>query len=149
MITDRLLHFTEAANGFANSGVTANVGSALDLGAARDIATGKEVYVCIIVTTAFVGSGASIEVKVVSDATSSIAVDGSATLHATFGVKAISNTAFNAVGKRFFIRLPSGDFEQYLGVQVTSTGANTTAGALRAFVTFDEPRWLAYPEAVS
>lgn len=146
MISDRLLYFADPANGFANSGVTANVGSTIDLQASRDIGLGTTVWVCVTVTTAFAGSGASVEFKVVSDDSATPAVNGTATLHATFGVKAI---AALPVGARFFVALPAIDGERYLGLQATSTGANTTAGAVKAWITDEQPLWKPYSEALN
>jgi hypothetical protein len=147
MIVDNNLFQAEATNAFGTTGAgRVNFGDPIDTKTARDIGTGTPLYVCLLVTTSFVGSGASVEFIVTSDATSTIATDGSSTDVATFGIKVIADLT---AGARFFLELPSIDSERWLAVQSRSTGANTTAGAVTVFITEQKPRWRPYPEAVN
>lgn len=147
MIVDNNLFQAEAVNAFGTTGAgRVNFGTAIDTGTGRDIGTGTPLYVVLLVTTSFVGSGASVEFILTSDSTSTLATDGSATDLATFGIKPIAQLA---AGAKYWLEIPSVDAERWVGLQSRSTGANTTAGAVTVFITELKPRWRAYPEADS
>jgi hypothetical protein len=80
-----------------------------------------------------------LQVILASDATASIATDGSATAHYTSAaIPVASLTAGAYVAK---VELPKGTYERYLGIlQVTGTAA-FTAGKINAFLTNDPYTW--------
>lgn len=148
-IMDVLTKFcdNEAVDGTA---ATRLEGDQIDLGPAhRDIGNGKSVYLVVQVTEAFDSAGSAVvEIQLVSDASASIAVDGSATLHLSLGAQAYTALTLN---KRFVVTLPleGNVYERYLGILVITSGATTTAGAITAFLTIDPMGWQAYPAHTS
>jgi hypothetical protein len=146
MILDETTEFADATNCFAD-GATILVGDQIDLGAAAvNPGRGQQMYLVIQVTTAAAG-GTSINLQLASDATASIATDGSATVHWQTG--AIAVAAFT-LGRTWIVPLPQGspDYERYLGVLAVSAGT-VTAGAINAFLTWDPQNWHDYPDAVN
>ena len=145
MLTDRLTTVGLAATATANSGATAKVGGEIDLVNARDIGNGKDMFLLIQIDTAFVGVGASFELKVVSSAATALTTP---TVHWTSGVVAVSS-AKNVVGNRWFARLPIDNYLRYLGLTISVTGANITAGKLDAFLVPHDHKWTPFTEAIS
>lgn len=150
MIIDTLTRFADAGD-FSQATGTKNVGDVVDLGeAARDIGNGKAVYLVVVVTTAAdggSGKAATVAFQLVSDATETIAVDGSQTVHFT-------SDAFTAsqlpAGRMFAFALPSGsDYERYLGMQVVTGTEAETSLACTAFLSLDQVGWKAYPDATN
>lgn len=144
-IMDVLTKFCEN-EGIDGSTGTALIGSQIDLGEEhRDIGAGRIVYCNIAVTEAFVGSGASVNLQIVSDAAAAIATNGTATLHIATGVLGVA--AF-PLGKQFTLPLPieGNVYERYLGLLAVISGAAVTAGAITAFLSPDPiGSWQAYP----
>lgn len=147
MIIDKNLTFADKLAVNATAG-TALRGDVVFLGTGvKNPARGGDIYLVIDVTTAFTGSGASVQFTLASDAQAAIAVDGTATEHAL--TEAIPVTALVA-GFRRVIKLPVGvDYEPYLGLLVTISGATVTAGAISAYFAADAQNWDAHTEAVS
>lgn len=142
---------TEFADGVAVAGAAAtrNVGDVVDLGSVvRDIGLGKTLYLNVIVDTAPTGAD-TVDFKLVSDAGSTPAVDGSASLHWSSGAIAIASLP---AGTRFTIPLPIAGtaYERYLGVQATNAGAGALAAlVVSAFLTLNPSKNVAYPDAVN
>lgn len=149
MILDETLEFADAVDVSAAAG-TANIGDIIDLSlVSSDIGTGEMMYLVIQVTTTFTSGGAAVvQFALVSDATTTIAVDGSETRHALTDAFVFSTLT---AGRNIIIPLPGGwpAYERYLGLNVITSGATTTAGAINAFLTKDARAWSALPDAVN
>lgn len=149
MILDSLLEFADAVA--LNTGVAGTylVGSQIDLGAAP-AAPGPRagaadgLYLVITVDTAFVsGGGGSAAFILASDASASIATDGSATNH--FQTKAYTAAQGAAGAVLAIVELPKHlVYERYLGILQVTTTAAFSAGKINAFLTTDPSDWVAY-----
>jgi hypothetical protein len=109
----------------------------------RDIGTGEDVYLVVITRTAATDSGndATLAVSLESDSTENLAT--SPTVHFTTGALAFG--AFSAAGSVLAaVKLPSGNYERYLGVRYTVASGPLTAGNFDAFLTTDVDAWRAY-----
>lgn len=148
MILDELTEFCDATALNTGAAATYNLGDIIDTGSvSRDIGTGEDLYVVIQVdTTATSGGSATADFKLVSDSTTSIATDGTATLHLSSGAIAVATLV--AGYTILAARLPSGTYERYLAVQQTTAVAAFTAGKVNAFLTKDIAKWKAYPDAL-
>lgn len=147
MILDKSLEFADATSVAAAAGA-ALVGNVVDLDTAgRRLGSQEQLYLVFQVTTAFVGSGATVSFELRSDDAAAINTT-TGTLH--FKSKAFGVAELTA-GKTFFVRLPGGipDYERYLGIVVVTADATTTAGAINAFLTNDVQDWAALAEAAN
>ena len=99
MIIDERLEFADAVSVAAAAG-TANIGDIIDMSVARDIGMGQPVYLVIGVDTEIITGGAAGTLKflLVSDATSTIATDGSATRR--YGCKRCQDESWSIPGCR-------------------------------------------------
>ena len=148
MILDERAEFCDATSIAASAG-TALVGDVMDLTTARDMGNGHSLYLVVQLTTAVASGGsATVNIQLASDAAAAIATDGSATVHWQTG--ALAKTVFTA-GKQFVVPLPweNPDYEQFLGIIVTTATATTTAGAVNAFLTGAPSAWKALPDATN
>lgn len=157
MILDSRNEFADAVSVAGDAG-TANIGSQIDIGYARDIGQGGPLYLVITVDTEIItgGNAGTIQFRLVSDDTASIAVDGSATVHwasrlfVTDGTDA--NDAELKVGaKTAIVPLPMEGvaYERFLGVQAVIASTTVTAGKINAFLTSNPAAWQAYPDATN
>lgn len=125
------------------------IGSQIDLGVAgRDLGNGEPLWLIIRVTTAVDSTSDNTvqQFHLASDASASIATDGSATYH--ISTAALAQTAVDAAGDLIYAGpLPSGTYERYLGILHTVSTAAATAGAIDAFLTHDPQLWKAYADA--
>lgn len=151
MIMDELLEFADAtALSTAGTGLAA-VGDVIDLGATpQDFGNGQPLYLVIQVDTAVTSGGsATVAFQLVSDAGSTLAADGSETLH--YESAAIGKATLVA-GYELVIPVPLGvgtEYERYLGIQQNVGTAALTAGNINAFLTFDPKGWKSYPDAAN
>lgn len=149
MILDESLEFCAATSAAASAG-TALVGDVIDLSAAaKQPFVGQTIYLVITVTTAFASAGAAtVTFKLATDATSTVANDGSATDIAVS--RTYAYTALTA-GTRIVIPVPwTPNVERYAGLLVVTAAATTSAGAITAGLMMDAPpSWQAYPDAVN
>lgn len=150
MILDERTEFADAAAVGALNNTTGNVGDIIDLTVARDIGQGHTLWCVIQVTTAFTSGGsATVNFKLVSDATTTIATNGTATLHhqtATFAIATL------VAGYQIAFQLPMENqaYERYLAVQATeAAGQALTAGSINAFLTHDVSKYKAYADAAN
>lgn len=146
MILDALLEFSDAQAVTATA-ISTNV---IDLGPVtdnvlRDIGTGEHTYLVVTTETAATdtGSDATLTVTLESDSTANLAT--SPTVHYSTG--ALAFAAFSPAGARLVaIRLPAGNYEQYLGVRYTVANGPLTAGTFNAFLTKDAQLYRAYAD---
>lgn len=134
---------------------TATLASVIDLGAAvKNVVAGEKLFALISITTAFTSAGAAtVDFKFVTDAQDPIATDGTATFHGSTGP--LAYTALTA-GKQIMVGLNplggSGLTERYLGCNITTATATTTAGAVTIHIVAEPElttNWRAYSDAVN
>lgn len=130
------------------------VGSQIDTGIAgtstqpNDLGVDDTLYLVLQVdTTATSGGSATVQFHLASDASASVATDGSATYH--FSTGAIPVATLVAGYTIAAVKLPSGVYERYLGILQTTAVAALTAGKINAFLTNDVSRIRHYADAVN
>jgi len=147
MFMDSSLEFADAASIGAPNNSTVNVGSTVDSDQARDLGAGQPVYLIITVDTAVTSGGAAtVRFGLVSDGTSTIATDGTATEHVTSHDVPVASLV---AGYTQVIPLPSVNpsYERYLGFQAQETaGQALTAGNINAFLSLDPHGWQSYAD---
>ena len=165
MILDERLEFADAAS-VAHAAGTVLLGDVIDLqalgasqvGGQRDIGNGREVFWYVSIDTEVItgGTAGTIQFQLVSDSTSTIATDGSATVHATSKAfvtddAAANDAALNAGSMAVMISVPleGPTYERYLGVLYTVGTTTTTAGAVSSGLTLDPKGWKAYAEGAN
>jgi len=151
MILDERLEFADATSVGTPNNTTVNVGDIIDLGiTGRDVGNGEPLYLVIQVTTTLTSGGAAIvEFLLSSDATTTIGVDGTQTIHYRSDYFAVATLA---AGYELVIPIPSRSptFERYLAFQIRETaGQALTAGNVNAFLTRDVYGSKSYPDAVN
>jgi len=145
MITDFLNEFadSQAVTGAAG---TRNVGDVIDLRqtVGGDLGSYPPIYWYIRIDAAPTGA-TTVEFKLVSDAGSTPATDGSATQVISSGTLAIANWPANKI---VCIPLPAGIVnERYLGLQCVNVGASALADlVVTSGMTLTPRNWRAYPE---
>ena len=147
MYVDYALQFSDSQE--ETTVATHNSTNVVNLTAAQDFAAGQPLYLVINVPTACTSGGsATVQFKLVSDATGTIATDGSASEH--YASAALAYDTWSAGDTAVCIALPMEGtaYEQYLAVQYIIGTAVLTAGAFDAFLTTDPSRWQAYPDAI-
>lgn len=146
MLIDSNLEMCDATSAALNTsdGIT-KVGDHIDIhpltgdNATIDLSGGEPIYLVIEVTTAFVGSGASYKIELTTS--TETALTGGTTENIwTTGSLGLSSGAW-AAGERWIATLPRADYQRYLGIRGTATGANVTTGAINAFITKDVENW--------
>ena len=143
MILDENLELCDALSVAATAG-SALRGDVIDLDNAGRRLTSEMLYLCITVSTAFVGAGATVAFELRSDDT--------ATINVSTGTRHFASNAMPVAqltqGAKLYFELPGGfaAYERYLGLVVVTAGATTTAGAINAFLTNDVSDWAALPE---
>lgn len=149
MILDKRNEFADAT-AVAAVASTALIGNVMDLGTdgVNDV---DGLYLVIqtdveVITAAALGT---IQFQLASDAQAAIAIDGSATVHASSallvtGVAAANSPALNVGGTILVVELPRGVYERYLGILAVIGTTTVTAGAISAFLTMDPPSWKAF-----
>ena len=154
---DERNEFADAVS-VANAAATINVGDTIDSTVARDLGNGAPIYLVVSVDTEIItgGSAGTIQFQLVSDSTAVPSTDGSQAIHAiseeyvTDGTDA-NDAELKAGQYPFVVALPwqGQQYERYLGVQAIIGTTTTTAGNVNAFLTFDPPRNVSYPDAVN
>ena len=149
MIMDSKLEFCDAVDVSAATG-TANVGDVIDLDTAgRAIGSSQNISLYIGVSVAFAsGTSSTVQFRLVSDDSGTPATDNTATIHAMSDVFDESELT---VGATVHMRIPGGlpNAEQYLGLQVITGGATTTAGTINAGLVLDAQDWEAKADATN
>jgi hypothetical protein len=143
MILDERSEFADATALDTQGTGKVLIGDVMNLGAAKqNLGVGEPLYWVVEVTTAITsGGGPVVYFHLASDAQAAIAVDGSASIHATTPGTLVA-------GKTFITPIPAGlDMEQYLGV-IQDNDVALTAGAINSFLTHDVSQWRAYADAL-
>jgi hypothetical protein len=148
MIMDARAEFASATTIPTATGLSL-LGNVMDLTTARNIGNGRQIYLVVEINTAVTSSAAAtVQPVLVSDAQAAIAVDGTASVHATGA--AIAKASLVA-GFRWVLPVPTeGDipYERYLGV-LTNVGTTAlTAGKANAFLTPDPNESRIYADGV-
>jgi hypothetical protein len=154
MILDETLEFADAVSVTTPVAVgTANIGDVIDMTVARDLGNGEPMYLVISVDTEIItgGSAGTIAFQLVSDSTSTIATNGTQTVHFTSRAfvtddAAANDAALSAGEFPVVVALPMEGqvYERFLGVQAVTATTLVTAGKINAFLTHDVARWKAY-----
>lgn len=145
MILDKRNEFCDATALNTGGAGTYLVGDQIDLGAARDIGNGEPMYLVITVDTLPTSAGAATaQFQLASDASASIATNGTASVHLETKAFAISEMAAGTVLAAIALPMEGVAYERYLGLlQVTGTAA-FTGGKINAFLTHDVAKWKSY-----
>lgn len=120
-----------------------NAASASNVPLLQDIGIGEDMYLVVTTQTTATDSGsdATLTLTLESDSTADLAT--SPTVHISTGPIAFAN--FATAGSTVFAgRLPSGDYERYLGARYTIASGPLTAGKFNAFLTKDIQRYKNY-----
>lgn len=144
MIIDSLLEFSDA-QAVTSTAISTNV---IDLGPVtdntlRDIGTGESMYLIVSTNTAATDTSSDATLTVTLESDSAVGLDSSATVHYSTGAIAFANFA-TAGTVLVAVRLPAGNYEQYLGVRYTVASGPLTAGKFDAFLTKDASLWRTY-----
>ena len=137
MIIDERTQFSNSGD-FATEIGTSNVGDLIDLGAGvKNVGAGRTVYLTVVVETAAdggAGTNGTTAFQLASDATSTVAVDGSQTIHFTsdaFGAAALT------AGTILTFALPSQTYERYLALQIVQATEGEDDLVCSAYLSFD------------
>lgn len=152
MILDERTEFADATAANTGAAGTYNVGDIIDLGGVANYpGEGEPIYLVISVATGITvaSSTGTLVFKLVSDATTTIATDGTATQHISSGSFATSTTAIAAGTVLLCVALPQGAYERYMAVQQVTGTTAINAGAVDAFLTMDPSRWRPHADAVN
>lgn len=147
MILDARNEFCDATALNTGAAGTYLIGNQIDMGAVPapgPLGANGELYlVATVDTTCTSGGAATLQLKMSSDDSASIATNGTATDHFTSRVFPLASLVAGAT--LFAVKMPMGfDYERFLGIlQVTGTAA-FTAGKVNVFLTPDPARWAAY-----
>ncbi len=144
MFMDSLNEFADATSVGTPNSTTVNVGNIIDTGVIRDVGAGQPLYLVITVDTLVTSGGsATVAFLLVSDSSTTIATDGTATKHIETDAIAVASLV---AGYTMVVPLPSVNpaYERYLAFQVKETaGQALTAGNVNAFLTLDPVGWSA------
>ena len=145
MILDKRNEFCDAVALNTGAAGTYLVGDQIDLGVARDMGNGEPMYLVITVDTLPTSAGAATaQFTLASDASASVATDGSATVHLQTKAFAISEMAAGTMLAAIALPLEGVAYERYLGVLQTTGTAAFTGGKINAFLTHDVAKWKSY-----
>jgi len=146
MILDERTEFADNVSVAASAG-TAAIGDSIDMEVARNLGGGQPVYLCIrtggteIITG---GSAGTLQFKFVSNASGTMAADGTDTEHLLTDTLVTDGTDANAAQFKagatiFFGAIPGQGtaYERYLGILAVTATTTTTAGTINAFLTLD------------
>lgn len=149
MILDERNEFADATALSTAATGRALVGDVIDLGGtSQDVGNGQPLYLVIQVDTDVTSGGsATVSFELASDASASIATDGSATVHAvTAAIPKASLVAGYVVAA---VALPIGTYERYLGILQNVGTAALTAGKVNAFLTTNVAKWVATADGIA
>lgn len=154
MILDERTEFADATALNTGAAGTYNIGDVVDTrGSAgvnpnptRDLGVSADLWlVARVAVTATSGGSATLRLRLVSDDTATPDTS-TATVH--YESPAIPVASLVAGTTIAAIKLPSGSYERYLGIQQITGTAAFTAGAIDAFLTNDPNLWRHYADNV-
>jgi hypothetical protein len=153
MILDERTEFADALAMNTGGVATYNVGDVIDtqgqaIGQAnltRDLGL-TEIWLVIRVAVVAAGASAVGQWRLVSDDTATPSTT-TATVHYTSA--AIPMATLAAGYTIAVVKLPSGAYERYLGIQQITSGAAFSSGSIDAFLTSDPNLWRAYADNVN
>lgn len=144
MIIDDRNEFCDAVACNTGAAATYNLGDIIDLSVARDMGNGRPIFLVITVDTEIItgGTAGTVAFQLVSDATTTIATDGSQTVHHTSRTFVTDDTALTElqageVAVCLALPLEGVAYERYLAVQQVTGTTAITAGKVNAFLTLD------------
>lgn len=151
MILDEYGEFCDATSLNTGAAATYNLGDIIDLGVASDLGVGSEhLYLVIGVDTTATSGGAATGVfQLVSDGTSTIATNGTQSIHATSKAWTVAEMVAGTTLLAIALPMEGTVYERYLAVQQVTAVAAFTAGKVNAFLTADVSRWKAYADAAN
>lgn len=158
MILDDLLEIADAASVAAAAG-TIVVGDVIDLShTTGDIGIGDDMWIVIRTQTEIITAGAAgtLTFFVVSDALTTLGGGsvGGCTTHITTNTfvtddAGANSAALNAGGTILAAKLPSGNYERYLGVLALIGTTTITAGNVDIFLVKNYASWSAFADATN
>ncbi len=150
MILDERNEFADAVSVGTPNSTTVNVGDTIDTEVIRDLGAGQPVYLVITVDTAIVSGGAAtVAFLLVSDSTTTIATDATATKHIESDAIPVATLV---AGYTQVHVLPSVNplYERHLAFQVKETaGQALNGGLINAFLTVDPHGWTSFADATN
>lgn len=145
MILDERNEFCDATALNTGAAGTYLIGDQIDLGTARDVGNGQPLYLVITVDTLPTSAGAATaQFTLASDASASIATNGTASVHFETKAFAISEMAAGTVLAAVALPIEGVAYERYLGILQTTGTAAFTGGKVNAFLTHDVAKWKSY-----
>lgn len=153
MILDDRLEFADALALNTGAAGTYNLGDVVDLKGPTTAPNstvdleGSDMYLIVRVATAATSGGAAtLQVRLVSDTSATPSTSAPAGVHFASAVFALASLVAGATVAA--VRLPSGNYSRYLGIQQITGTAAFTGGALDAFLTSDPALYRAYADNV-
>lgn len=158
MILDNELTFGEDVDVSQAAG-TYNFTNVVDLSVARDVGNGQPLYLVLICTGGTDGiitggSAGTITFQLVSDSTTTIATNGTQSVHLQTKDFVTDGNDANEIDNGeviWVVPLPleyvDEAYERYLGVQAVVATTTTTEGTVSAFLTLDPHGWKSYADA--
>ena len=144
MVIDERTEFCDAVACNTGAAGTYNLGDLINMEVARDIGNGQPVYLVISVDTEIItgGTAGTVAFQLVSDSTSTVATDGTQTVHYASKAFVTDDTALTELQAgevAVCVALPMEGvaYEQYLAVQQVTGTTAITAGKVNAFLTLD------------
>lgn len=136
------------ATAISTNVIDLNAASNTNVPLLQDIGIGEDIYLVVTTQTTCTDSGsdATLTLTLESDSTADLAT--SATVHISTGALAFATYA-TAGSIVFAGRLPSGDYERYLGLRYTIASGPLTAGKFNGFLTKDIQRYKTYASGFS
>lgn len=155
-IMDERTEFADNASVAAAAG-TALIGDQIPLSYARDLGNGQPIYLCITCSESIItgGDAGTIRFLLASDATASIATDGSASVHFDTGTFVTDGDDANAIDAGAVIAcvpLPLEGlraYEGFLGILCTIATTTVTAGRINAWLSLTPIGNRMYPEGAN
>lgn len=146
MILDKRNEFCDATALNTGGAGTYLIGDQIDLSKARDVGNGQPMYLVITVDTlpTSANSTATAQFTLASDASDSIATNGTATVHLQTKAFAISEMAAGTVLAAIALPMEGVAYERYLGILQTTGTQAFTGGKVNAFLTHDVAKWKSY-----
>jgi hypothetical protein len=152
MILDRYNEFCDNVALNTGGAGTYLLGNQIDLVYPRDIGHGNtnHLYLVIVVTeTATSGGSATLQLTLASDATASIATNGTATEHISTAVFPVAQLNAGKVLLVTPLPLEGPVYEKFVGILQKTGTAAFTAGRIDAFLTPTPQVWKAHADEAS